>query len=338
MSTDREKKALSRADEIDTKDTTKDTTLARQYGGIHAGGWVNLLPASWIPYVQLARLSPPAGVFLIYFPHVFGALHAANLLRLPANELAWNCATLLGGTFFFSNAAHAWNDLIDAPVDAQIPRTKTRPIPRGAVSPLQALVFTGFQTVAAAAFLPLFPPETALATVPSIVATTYYPWAKLHTYFPQLVLGFWIAWGIVVGSAASGVTQPWSDVPVLCLVTVCILWTTIYDTIYAFQDVKDDVKIGVKSTAVLFKAHTKTLLWSLIVILGACMLLYGNMMEMGVMYHVAAVGGGLSSLAAMVANVELKNDASCWWWFSCGFWVTGVTITVGLLAEYLVSY
>ncbi|KAI0832157.1 prenyltransferase [Hypoxylon sp. FL0890] len=328
-------------DEPSTKKGDTEGTLSQQYGGIHAGSWVNGLPPSWVPYVQLARLSPPAALFLIYFPHVFGILHAANVHQRPAFEVVRTGALLLGGSFFFSNAAHAWNDLVDAPIDKQVSRTKTRPIPtipRGDISWRQALVFTAVQAIGAACFLLFFPPETAIVTIPTIVGTTYYPWAKRHTYFPQVVLGFCLSWGIMVGSSATGIERPWEDPAALCLLSASILWTMIYDTIYAYQDIEDDVKIGVRSTAVLFASYTKWLLWFLIFLLGVCLLLYGEMTQMGATFYVVTIGGCLSSLSAMVANVELKNDASCWWWFSCGFWFTGISITIGLLARYLGSY
>ncbi|KAI5862346.1 prenyltransferase [Durotheca rogersii] len=334
MSRDRqEEKGLVNGDA--TEGEVPRDTLSQQYGGGHAGGWVNLLPASWVPYVQLARLSPPAALFLIYFPHAFGALHAARAHSLPAAATVRACAQLLGGSFFFSNAAHAWNDLIDAPIDRQVARTRGRPIARGDVSPRAAFAFAASQAVGAAAFLLVLPPAAAVAAVPTIVGTTYYPWAKRHIHFPQLVLGFCLAWGVVVGAAAAAAERPWADVAALCLVAACILWTTIYDTIYAYQDVADDVKIGVKSTAVLFGAHVKYFLWFPLLLLGICLVLYGQLVQAGALYYVVTVGGSVSSLGAMIANVKLKDDASCWWWFSCGFWFTGISITVGLLAGYL---
>lgn len=288
-------------------------SLPKQNAVIHPGGWITLLTTSWRPYIQLARLSSVSGVSLVYFPHLFGILHAAKAHASPPLEVARASGLLLGGSFFFSNAAHAWNDLIDAPIDKQIARTKNRPIARGAISPRAAFVFTAIQSVGAAAHLLLFSSTTAVATIPTIVGTTYYPWAKRHTHFPQVVLGFCLAWGIVVAAAAIGVNEPWADASVLCLVVSSALWTVIYDTIYAWQDVTDDVRTGVKSTAVLFQNKTKSLLWSLLALIGISLVLYGWLAELGVAYNFITVGGCLASLAAMIANVELKNEASCWW-------------------------
>ncbi|KAM4066421.1 ubiA prenyltransferase family protein [Hirsutella rhossiliensis] len=153
-----------------TGSSKADDALSKQYGGSHIHGWIERLPTSWIPFIQLARLSPPAALFLIYFPHLFGVLHAAH--RLPqgtlVSDLVRTGALLFGGSFFFSNAAHSWNDLIDAPIDKQVVRSKNRPIAAGA-----------------ATFLLVLRPETGIATIPTIIGTVYYPWAKLHTYFPH---------------------------------------------------------------------------------------------------------------------------------------------------------
>ncbi|KAI1437418.1 UbiA prenyltransferase family-domain-containing protein [Xylaria sp. CBS 124048] len=332
--------------------------LSKQYGGIHAGGWVGLLPASWVPYIQLARLSPPAALFLIFFPHFFGVILAALIRQSSAREVLRASLVMLGGSFFFSNAAHGWNDLIDAPIDQAISRTSTRPIPRGAITPRAALVFTLTQALGAALVLPLLPSGSALYALPNIIGTTYYPWAKRHTNFPQIVLGWCLAWGIVMGSCAMGLkpftigpfgsaeatwtwtwtwtwTQKvWAQPTISCIFLASILWTIIYDTIYAHQDLQDDLKVGVKSTAVLFGDLTKLFLWLVLGCMVALLAMAGALQRMGWQYYTMAVGGSALSLGAMIASVNLKNSASCWWWFRYGFWLAGSSIASGLLLEY----
>ena len=332
-----------------TKEDTATVSPAHGYGGNHKSGWLALLPDSCLPYVQLARLSPPAGLFLIYFPHLFGILHAAILERTPLSLLLQRSAFIFGGSFFVSNAIHIWNDLIDAPLDALVERTRNRPIPRGAVSPFAATVFTATQAVGAALFLPYFPSgffQSALYAMPSIIGWTYYPWAKRHTNFPQFVLGFCLAWGVFMGSLAINLepfamglfgdgVKPHVDYSTLCLFLAGILWTMIYDTIYAHQDLQDDVKAGIKSIAVLYRDRTKNLLWQLLACMTVSLLTCGWLSEMGVMYYVIAVGGTLMTLGSMIAKVDLKNSESCWWWFGNGFWFTGGSIGGALLVEYL---
>lgn len=310
-------------------------SLSQQYGGVHSARWVDYLPARCIPYIQLCRLSPPTAFFLIFFPHFFGVLHAASVHTYPISKVTRTSLLLLGGSFFFSNASHAWNDLIDAPIDKMIARTRTRPIPRGDITPLAAAIFTIIQALAAASFLFFLPRETTIIVVPTIIGTTYYPFAKRHTHFPQLVLGFCLTWGIMVGSSAMGVSKPWTDTSTIYLLLASILWVIIFDTIYAYQDLADDIKIGVKSTAVLFRNYAKLFLWVLYLGMVASVFASGYFGGMGILYYTLAVGGCAVSVGGMVIFVDLNDSESCWIWFSQGFWLTGATIACGLMTEYI---
>ncbi|KAF2238876.1 UbiA prenyltransferase [Viridothelium virens] len=325
-------------------------TLAQQYGGNHKLGWLAYLPDSWLPYVQLARLSPPAGLFLIYFPHVFGFLSAAIILRAEPSTVAKTAGLNFGASFFVSNAIHIWNDLIDAPLDALVERTRNRPIPRGAVSKSAAAVFTATQALGAAVFLfylPVDPLDAFLYSAPGILAWTYYPWAKKHMNAPQVVLGFCLAWGIIMGSVALGAnpfntglldrSKPYVNLSALCLFLANIVWTIIYDTIYAHQDLEDDVKAGIKSLAVLFRDQTKLLLWPLLALMAALLIECGRVSDMGIPYYGVAVGGSVLSLGSMIALVDLTKTESCWWWFGNGFWYAGGFIAGGLLMEYVLD-
>ncbi|CAF3433764.1 hypothetical protein SNK03_004039 [Fusarium graminearum] len=314
---------------------SKKKSLSKQYGGIHAGSWVDVLPKSWIPYVQLSRLSPPVGLILIYFPHLFGVVHAASVQSSSISEVLYISSILAIGSFFCNNGSHAWNDLVDAPIDAKIERTKMRPIPRGAISRQAAFAFSVSQaTLAAACLLPLgF--ETALATIPTILATLYYPFAKRHTYFAQVVLGFCLTWGVMVGSSSMGVEAPWKQESAVSLLLASNLWVILFDTVYAHQDLEDDLKVGVKSLAVLFNGRARPLLWTLF--LGMCTCLYwcGVTGGLGVPYFVITVGGCAVSVGSMVALVDLKDPESCWKWFATGFWFTALSILAGLSANYV---
>ncbi|ROW09242.1 hypothetical protein VPNG_05897 [Cytospora leucostoma] len=331
--------------------------LAAQYGGNSSAGWLGRLPGPWLPYVQLARLSPPAGLCLVFFPHLFGLLHAGLLQQRPPILLFRTSIVLLIGNFFLSNAIHIWNDLIDAPLDAQVERTRNRPIPRGAVSPRAALLFTGTQALGAALFLPLCagydtPLKAALCSVPAILAWTYYPWAKRHTHVPQLVLGFCLAWGVFMGELAAGHSSfsfgsaaaekrgRWLGVDgsALCLFAACVLWTMIYDTIYAQQDLEDDIKVGIKSLAVYSRGRTKLILTILLLHLIMLLSVCGWLSSMGPAFYLVTNGGAAMSLIFMIAKVDLESSSSCWVWFSRGFWLTGGAITAGLSTELVLQH
>ncbi|KAK6204024.1 hypothetical protein LQW54_008597 [Pestalotiopsis sp. IQ-011] len=281
----------------------------------------------------LARLSPPAGVFLVFFSHFFGAIHGSIVQASPPSEALRAVGVLAVGSFFLSNTIHGWNDLIDAPIDKEVARTKDRPIVRGAVSPLGAFVFTVTQALSAVAVLYTLPDFAPLASIPSVVANFYYPWSKRHTHLAQFVLGVSLGWGVVVGTAATG-NVPWDPevlAPTAYLLVSSVLWTVIYDTIYAFQEIEDDTRVGLKSTAVLFREYTKPFLWVCLGILNTLLFTYGYVLQLGLGYFVIAIGGCAASLGAMIAKVDLRDPSSCWWWFRYGFWLTG-----GLLWQFTV--
>lgn len=340
---------------------SENMALAQQYGGLHTGSWVTVMPLSWIPYMQLAGLSPPAGVFLIYFPHLFGALLGGIVTRAPLAATLRACLTLLMGSLFLSNGAHAWNDIVDAPFDRAVGRTRQRPIPRGAISQCSALLFAISQ--AAGAFVTLwtcFPAGAVWYAAPNIIFIIYYPWAKQHTHMAQFVLGVCLAWGIFIGSIALN-HQPfaWSqirlaepdgtsamlklstewgkplfDAGVISLFLACVLWTVIYDTIYAHQDVVDDIKLGLKSTAVFFRGYIKPVLGVLLSAMLTLLFCCGNHFGFRLPYYLFSMLGSGAVLGAMTLQVDLENSANCWWWFKHAFWAVGGSISLGLLSQY----
>ena len=300
--------------------------------------WTSYLPSSFVPYVQLARLVSPAPVFLIYFPHLFGTLHAASLLGSEYSHVLNTNLILFLGSFFYSNAAHIWNDLIDAPLDRLVTRTAHRPIPRGAVSRRAATIFAATQSLAAAAFLLPLPTACALCALPAVVGAGIYPFAKRVTYYPQVVLGLILAWGIVMGEVAMGL-DPFESAGITasigCLFLASTMWTIIYDIIYAHQDLDDDIKAGIKSMAVLYQQSAKNLLWILLATL-SCLLTAGGILSgVGTIYFISSVIGTVTNLGLMIYKVQLQQPESCMWWFGNGFWSAGGAMAIGLLGQYM---
>lgn len=370
-----------------------DSLLAQQYGGGHAPGWVDHLPARLVPWVELCRLSPPAALFLVYLPNVFGVLHAVTAQRAggslvggsststtnangsttfdgssssssfgsnnsttltPSADILRACIVLFVGSFFGSNAAHAWNDLVDAPLDAKVARTRDRPIPRGAISPRAAGLFALSQVLCLLAVLWVGLPgpqgrNAVAAALPAMLATAYYPFAKRHSDLPQLILGFCLTWAIMVGSSSvapssSSSPSPWTDPSTLALLAAAVLWVVIFDTIYAHQDVADDVRAGIGSAAVLLLRLRRTRagplvgrlpLWGLLGAMTVGLAASGYLAGMGAPYYLLAVGGPALSVGAMVARVDLDDPKDCWDWFSQGFWATGLAVVAGLGLEYV---
>jgi 4-hydroxybenzoate polyprenyltransferase len=204
------------------------------------------------------------------------------------------------------------------------------------VSSRAAIVFTVVSGIGAASFLLFLPTITAFATIPSIITATYYPWAKKHDLFPQVILGICLAWGIMVGNASLSTRNwPWENSSALCLVAAYTFVIVIYDTIYAHQDIPDDLRLGLGSTAVLFRNCTKLALSALTACMAASLYYCGILAEMGFLFFVIGVGGSVVSVGLMLYEVRLDDPASCWKWFSMGFWTTMLSITGGLVSEYM---
>ncbi|KAG8159500.1 hypothetical protein KVR01_010137 [Diaporthe batatas] len=153
----------------------------------------------------------------------------------------------------------------------------------------------------------------------------------------RLVLGIGLQWAIVLGSCAAGVRHAWADKSILCLFLGSVSWTVIYDTVYGYQDYYEDIRVGVKSTAVLFGSWGKPILW----VLGICtvmlFLVAGHLAEMSWVYFAVTGGGSFASLNIMIAAVNLESPESCSWWFTYGFWGPAVSILAGLLGTYVLG-
>lgn len=303
-----------------------------------------------MPYIQLTRLTSPAPILLIYLPHLFGILYAATVNRSDVFQTLYMSGVVAGGSVFFSNAAHIWNDLIDADLDGQVDRTRRRPIPRGAVSKPSALVFTVSQAGLALLFFIPFPlKNNVLYAVPSILGSAYYPFAKRHANYPQFVLGFCLSWGICVGAVAM-VMRPFTisvfegrlvieqiSAPLLLMIAACTFWTVIYDTVYAHLDLKHDLDLGIGSTAVAFRDSTKAFLWLCLGIMASLLVASGMIGRLGYAYFCLSSFGAIWSLSMMISQVDLRHPASCVWCFSNGFKYAGTAIASGLVVEYAMA-
>lgn len=149
------------------------------------------------------------------------------------------------------------NDMIDAKLDQKVERTAMRPLASGELSFKQALIFLQILFLLALIILLHFNPLTITLGFLSLGLIMTYPFMKRITYWPQLFLGFTFNWGILMGYTSIANTF---SLDVLLLYITGILWTLIYDTVYAHQDIEDDLKIGIKSTAIKLHSHTKPIL------------------------------------------------------------------------------
>lgn len=301
-------------------------------------GLVQKLPQRWIPYAELMRLDRPAGFYAFYFPYLIGLAYAACLadpIPSPAH-LIFLSALFFLGCIILRGVSCAWNDNMDQEFDRKVARCRLRPIARGAVTTTQAHLFTAVLLLAGTPLFNFLPTECAYHAIPIILLFGVYALMKRVTNYPQVVLGIPFAWGILMSCAALEVDplrRQWFG-PTLCLFAANVLWTIIYDTVYAHQDVQDDMKAGVKSMAVRFVDSTKGLASTLAVCQIGLLLATGWQASLPLVYFVFACGGSATALAYMIAKVNLQEPASCAWFFRRGFWYVGGSMVTGLLGAY----
>ena len=303
-------------------------------------GILSVIPSSWVPYAQLMRLERPAGLYAFYFPYVIGIFYASCLAtEAPSVEQVLALAALfLLGSVILRGAACAWNDNIDQEFDRKVARCRSRPIARGAVTTTQGHLFTAALTISGLPLFAFLPIECTYHAIPIAILFGFYPFAKRVTYYPQVVLGFPFAWAIFMCCAALEVDPfgPETLGSTTSLFVANVLWTIIYDTIYAHQDIKDDVNAGVKSMAVRFRDSTKLLASSLATVQLALLVSSGWTAGFSPVFFLVSCGGALVALGSMIIRVDLSEPASCAWWFHKGFWFVGGSIAAGLCGEYAV--
>ncbi|KAK5675952.1 Para-hydroxybenzoate--polyprenyltransferase, mitochondrial precursor (PHB:polyprenyltransferase) [Elasticomyces elasticus] len=233
------------------------------------------------------------------------------------------------------------NDLWDRNLDPHVARTRLRPIARGAISIQQAIPFLGAQLFAGLTVLLQFPTACFFYATPSLLLVTLYPLAKRVTNYPQFVLGLTFSWGAFVGFPALGIdllTNTPALVAAACLYGSCIAWTLIYDMIYAYQDIKDDAKAGIKSIALAQQANAKAFLAAVSAVQVSLLVGAGASLGVGPIYYFLTCGGAAATLEHTIREVNLENVEDCAAWFRRGAWITGGAISFGLFMEYVVQY
>jgi len=218
------------------------------------GNWVDrYLPAAAKPYARMARLDRPIGWWLLLWPCWWSATLAADAAGRAWPD-PWYLLLFLIGAIAMRGAGCTYNDIVDRELDAQVARTRSRPIPSGQITPRQAAIFLAVQALIGLVVLLQFNRFAVLVGFASLAAVVVYPFLKRVTNWPQLGLGVAFSWGALMGWAV--VFGKLGLAPVL-LYLGGIAWTIGYDTIYAHQDREDDALVGVRSTARLFGTRTK---------------------------------------------------------------------------------
>lgn len=211
--------------------------------------WIEKLPSPARPYAYLMRLDRPIGSWLLFWPGIWAILLAAQFPEMSLTALQTIILFAIGAPIMRA-AGCIVNDLWDRKLDQKVERTATRPLASGKISPRAAIINLGVLLTLGFAILLQLPLTSVLLGIAVLPFIAIYPLMKRLTYWPQAFLGITFNFGVLIGWAAMDITLP---PEALILYLGGVFWTLAYDTIYGFQDIEDDLKIGVKSTSILFK-------------------------------------------------------------------------------------
>lgn len=248
------------------------------------------------PYFRLMRLDKPVGIYLLLWPTLWALFLAAG--GWPSIELI---SIFVAGVVLMRSAGCVINDYADRKIDHLVQRTKHRPITSGEILASKALLlFSGLIMIAFGLVLLTNPLTIKLAFIAAFLATLY-PFTKRWTHLPQFVLGASFAMSVPMAFSATN-----GEVPVSAwwIFAATLIWTVIYDTMYAMSDRDEDLKIGVKSTAILFAQYDRIILAGLQVGLVIVLLKISQIFEMGIYYDISVF---LSALLMIYHQILIKN-------------------------------
>lgn len=268
--------------------------------------WIlRTVPSSWVPYMRLSRIEKPIGTWLLAWPCFWSLALAAPPGQFPDPKML----SLFGiGAVLLRGAGCTINDLWDQELDRNVERTRSRPIAARHVTSFQAGGWLVAQLMAGLGVLLQLNHFSQVLGASSLLLVSTYPLMKRFIDWPQAFLGMTINWGAILGWSAVHGSINWQIVAPLYVSGIC--WTLIYDTIYAHQDKKDDISIGIKSTALKFAEHSKTYFTVFaalnIVLLGSA----GYAADCGMPFFLGLMGPA-THLAWQIKTVDLNNPADC---------------------------
>ncbi len=289
------------------------------------------LPRSARPYARLARLERPIGWWLLLLPCWWSIAIAQIAAGGGVPDLKLLVLFLIGA-ILMRGAGCTFNDLVDRDFDDKVARTRSRPIPSGQVSVIQAVVFLVVQSLIGLAVLVQLNAFAIVLGIVSLITVAVYPFMKRFTYWPQVFLGLAFNWGALLGWAAVHGSLAW---PAVLLYLGGISWTLAYDTIYAHQDKEDDVLIGVKSTALKFGASTPAwlkLFFALALVLIAAA---GWLAGAGILFHTSVAGAALHAVWQLT-RLDVDDPDRCRMLFYSNKYF-GLIIFAGAVADSLLK-
>ncbi|KAJ3576692.1 hypothetical protein NP233_g259 [Leucocoprinus birnbaumii] len=294
---------------------------------------LNLFPPSFSPYLELAR---PTGFILMFWPFAWGLTMAAYRMKMPCSDYWRLMLNNAVAAVVLRTSACTVNDIFDRKLDAGVARTKKRPLPSGRISVFAASLYLLLQYLAGLAFFTVTLHGIALyvAIFQLLPLFAIYPLMKRFTHWPQAWLGFAMNFGFITAWIATTGSIDYSILGVA--MAACWCWTMLYDTIYACQDIKDDIKMGAKSTAILFGSWIRPLLILIATAFLVLLTVAGVLNGQGWPFFVISVGGTAIHVIWQFLTVDLDVPESCWRNFKRNGHL-GWPLWVGLMLDYLLA-
>ena len=258
-------------------------------------------------FIELTRLKKPIGFMLLFWPCIWGLTLVYNFNSGSINYFFYS-SLFLAGSILMRSAGCIVNDIVDRNFDKKVKRTKNRPIASGKISVNLAIIYSLILCILAFLVLINFNYFTILMALISMPLAFTYPLMKRITYWPQLFLGITFNYGLIL--AWISITNEISIVPIIFYIGA-IFWTLGYDTIYGFQDIKDDEIIGVKSTSIKFKNSPKKFLITSYFIFIISLILIGLLMNFKIFYFIFLIIPIFQLLKVQIKDLVIKDTYDC---------------------------
>ncbi|MGC4009241.1 MAG: 4-hydroxybenzoate octaprenyltransferase [Pseudomonas sp.] len=282
-----------------------------------------LHPRAW-DFIQLTRMDKPIGIYLLLWPTLWALWMASG--GVPSVK---NLVIFVLGTVLMRMAGCVINDFADRKLDGHVERTKARPLATGRISVREAWI--AFFTLLGLSFLLVLctNEQTIWLSFGGAAVAALYPFMKRYTYYPQVVLGAAFSWGIPMAFTAASGTLP---AVAWLLFFANVLWTVAYDTYYAMTDREDDLKMGMKSTAILFGDADRAINLTLQGLMLLLLILAGSKLSMHLAYYLGlAVAAGC--FAWQFHSTRDREPMKCFKAFLHNHWA-GLAIFLGTVLDF----
>jgi len=258
-------------------------------------------------FIELTRLRKPIGFMLLFWPCLWGLTIAYDFSQ-NINTYFFYVFLFLTGSILMRSAGCIINDIMDKNFDKKVKRTKNRPIASGKISIRLGFIYAIILCFLAFLILINFNKFTILLAIASMPLAFTYPLMKRFTYWPQIYLGITFNYGVILGwTSINGQL----DFIIFFLYIGAIFWTLGYDTIYGFQDMKDDEIIGVKSASIKFKNNPKKFIFTSYLIFIISIVVIGNLMDFNNFYFLLSILLVYHLIFMQVKKLNINSSENC---------------------------